>query len=53
LSRYNDIDMPFAKTDAQPVYLEHAGVAQAPSERPDHLGACRSRANRASGSFTP
>ena len=47
---HNDIDMPFAKTDAEPVYLSaDEGAAQAPSEDVDHLGAHRPRPHRPSG----
>ncbi len=47
---HNDIDMPFAKTDAEPVYLAQMKVAaQAPSEGDDHLGAHRPRPRRSPG----
>ena len=46
---HNDIDMPFAKQDAEPVYLApDEGAAQAPPEDDDHLGAHRARSHRAS-----
>ena len=39
---HNDIDMPFAKADAEPVYLTQIkALLQAPSEDDDHLGARR------------
>ena len=41
---HNDIDMPFAKTDAEPVYLSQMkALLQAASEDDDHLGAHRPR----------
>ena len=47
---HNDIDMPFAKPDAEPVYLDaDEGAAPAASEDDDHLGAHRPRPRRAPG----
>ena len=47
---HNDIDMPFAKTDAEPVYL-HAdqGAPEAASEDGHHLGPHRPRPRGPSG----
>ena len=50
---HSDIDMPFAKTDAEPVYLtQMKALLQAPSEDDDHLGAHRPRAHRPSGAVS-
>ena len=47
---HSDIDMPFGKTDAEPVYLtQMKALSQAPSEDDDHLGAHRPRPHRPSG----
>ena len=46
---HNDIDMPFAKQDAEPVVSDaDEGPAQAPPEDHDHLGPRRPRPHRAS-----
>ena len=45
---HNDIDVPFAKQDTEPVYLTQMKAAsQTPSEGFDHLGPRRARADRA------
>ena len=47
---HNDIDMPFAKAGAEPVYPEaDEGPAAASPEDHDHLGAHRARSRRAPG----
>ena len=47
---HNDIDMPFAKPDQEPVYLaQMQALLQTASEDDDHLGAHRSRPHRSSG----
>ena len=47
---HNDIDVPFAKEDAQPVYLDQMkDAAAATPEDDDHLGAHRPRARRPPG----
>ena len=47
---HNDIDVPFAKDNAEPAYLiADEGAAQAAPQRLDHLGPRRPRAHRPSG----
>ena len=47
---HNDIDMPFAKVDAEPVYLtQMKALLKRHPKRLDHLGAHRPRARRPSG----
>ena len=47
---HSDIDMPFAKPDAEPVYLTQMKArAEAPSDRVDHLGARGPGPHRAPG----
>ena len=47
---HNDMDMPFAKAGAEPVFLDaDEGAAAAAPEDDDHLGAHRAGARGASG----
>ena len=51
---HNDIDMPFAKTDAEPVYLaQMKALLKRHPARVDHLGAHRPRPHRPSGRRCP
>ena len=48
---HNDVDMPFAKDNAEPAYLTaDQGAAQAPPQGGDHLGSRRPRPHRPPGS---